>query len=231
MPKVVMLVFSLLLSGLAQAESAALLVYKVWERGIDPYISRILVTDDYVRMDEGDPHGSFTLFDRQQEIIYNVSTEDQSVLVINPGHVEIEKNAPLVLAEKRKIDPQAPKIADITPVDIELLANGELCEQITVAPGLMEAALDGLRELKQVLARVQAATIAGRPDGLQTACDLASNIHAPTRMLDFGLPIREQIQGRGQVLQDYAAEYAVDALLFEVPAGYRRMAMPIVVPI
>lgn len=220
------LILMLLLPGIVQAQSAALLVYKVWERGIDPYISRILVTPEYVRMDEGNPDGAYTLFDRQQEIIYSVSTDDRSVLVVNPGNVGIKPQVALLFSEKRSPDSQAPKVAGITPVDIELMANGELCAKISVLPGLMEQALEGLRELKQVLARAQAATLAGRPDELQTPCDLATHIHAPTRALDYGLPIQEQSGGQGQVLQDFSAKHPVDAGLFEIPQGYARMAMP-----
>lgn len=227
MPKIITLLLGLLLSGAAQAEPAALLVYKVWERGVDPYISRILVTPGYVRLDEGDPDGSYSLFDRQQEIIYNVSWENQSVLVINPGVVEIKQNTSLLLSEKRTLDAKAPKIAGVAPVDMELMANGKTCAKITVAPGLMQAALDGLRELKQVLARVQAATLAGRPSELHTPCDLATNIHAPTRTLDYGLPVREQSTGRGQVLQDFSSDHQIDPVLFDLPEGYARMAMPV----
>lgn len=229
MSKIMILI--LLLPVVVQAETAALLVYKVWERSVDPYITRILVTPDHVRMDEGAPNGDFTLFDRQQAIIYNVSAEDQSVLVINPGDVAVQPDQALVLSETREIDPKAPPIAGVSPVDMTLFANGEMCEQLTVAAGLMEPALVGLRELKQVLAKVQFATLVARPDELQTPCDLASNIHAPTRMLDFGLPIREQSEGRGQVLQDFAAEHDVDARLFALPEGYRQMEMSTIVSI
>ena len=70
--------------GAALADPAALLVYQVWERGIEPYTSRILVNPDYVRLDEGADGGGYTLFDRRQEILYTVSTRDRSILVMNP---------------------------------------------------------------------------------------------------------------------------------------------------
>ena len=217
---------SAITSGNAVAESAALLVYKVWEEGVDPYLTRILITEDHVRLDEGADQGDFTLFDRRQEIIYNVAMQDQSVLVIAPQLVEVPANPGLLLSEKDQVDEQAPKIAGVAPHNIELLANNEVCGQLVVVPGLMGDALEGLHEFKQVLARVQAATLAGRPEELQTPCDLASNIHAATRTVDFGLPIQERSEGRAQVLVDFAEEHEVDAGLFVIPEGFGRHSMP-----
>ena len=71
------------LSAGALGETASLLVYRVWEQGSDPYLSRVMVTPDYVRLDEGTDDGGYTLFDRQQEILYNVSPDDRSILVMD----------------------------------------------------------------------------------------------------------------------------------------------------
>lgn len=215
-----------LLSGGTLAQDSALLVYKVWEQGIDPYISRILVNDDFVRLDEGEDAGDFTLFDRSQEILYNVSHDNRSVLVINPQLVEVPDNPALILAERETVDEQAPQVAGIAPRNLELLANGEVCSRLVVVPGLMEEALEGLRDLKRVLARVQAATLVGRPEELQTPCDLATNVHAATRSLDHGLPINERSEGRAQMLLDFVEAQPADNSLFELPTEYDRASMP-----
>lgn len=213
--------------ALAFAEqSAAMLVYKVWERETPPYLSRMLITEDYVRLDEGIDTGDYTLFDRRQEIIYNVVHSNQTVLVIAPGDVEIPQEQALILTETSKIDQQAPQISGVSPLQVELLANGEVCSKLVVLPGVMEPALQGLRNLKQVLARVQVKTLSAMPAELQTACDLAMNIQAPTRSLDQGLPIQEIGLWRRQVLLDYAEQHSVADGLFELPSDYGRMSMP-----
>jgi len=226
MQKILIPLACLLASGLVQAESAALMVYKVWEQGAGVYFTRILVTDRHVRFDEGSDASDYTLFDRHQETIYNVSLEERSALVIEPRMDEVPETRSLILSEKRTVDETAPLIAGKKPVSVELLANGESCGTLVTVAGLMDAALQGLREFKQVLARVQAATLAAQPQELQTACDLASNIHAATRALDQGLPIEERSQGRTQLLVDFAPEHEVDARLFTVPEGFAEIHMP-----
>ena len=74
-----MLIFILFYSSLAFSERASLLVYKVWEKETPAYITRILVTEKYVRLDDGNDNGDFTLFDRKNKAVYNVSKEDKIV--------------------------------------------------------------------------------------------------------------------------------------------------------
>ena len=226
MQKVLIALLALSASSSALAADAALLVYKVWEQGAEPYITRMLITDAHVRLDEGQDQADYTLFDRDAGIIYNVSFEDQSVLVIEPELEQLPAASGLIFSENDAEDAVAPLVGGVRPHNVELLANGESCSKLVTLPGLMEPALKGLREFKQVLARVQAAGLAARPEQLQTPCDLAMNVHAATRTVDFGLPIREQSEGRAQALLDYAAVHAVDDALFRVPEDFNRQVMP-----
>ncbi len=207
------------------AEPAALLVYKVWEQGTDPYISRILVTSGHVRLDEGQDSGDFTLFDRAAGVVYSVSAEDHSVLVMAPDDTALPQQPALLLDATDEPDTEAPKVAGQTPHRVELLANGERCTTLTVLPDVMESALAGLRDMRRVLARVQARSLEAMPQEFQTACELASIVYAPTRSLDHGLPLSEQSPGRVQVLLDYVADYQADAGLFQLPQGYERIEM------
>jgi hypothetical protein len=226
MQKILIVLACLLASALAHAESASLLVYKVWEQGSDPYFARILVSDTHVRIDEGQEADDYTLFDRRAETIFNVSMEERSVLVMAPEMKTVPDNDTLILAEKKSAPEKAPMVAGKKPVSVELLANGESCGSVVVVAGLMEPALAGLRELKQVLARVHAQTQAAQPQELQTACDLAANIHAPTRTLDHGLPLEERSEGRTQLLMDFTENYEAPAGIFSIPEGFGHLSMP-----
>ena len=209
----------------AAAAQTALLVYQVWEQGIEPYISRIMVTEDHVRLDEGSDSGDFTLFDRGQEILYNVQVEDRSVLVMN-AEVPAEDESPgLILGHEVEADEGAPKVAGVQPKQVRLFANGELCSEMVVIEGVMEEALEGLRELKLNLARIQAATLEATPLDMRTPCDLAAHLYAPERSLEFGLPLQERSTGRSQSLVDFAADYEVDEALFRLPQGFSRRSM------
>ena len=230
MQKVVIAVVLALGAAVVQAQPAAMLVYKVWEPGSGPYFSRMLITPGHVRLDEGRSGQGYTLFDRRERIIYNVSDEEQSILVMDPPSLDPTARADLLLSETHEPDVQAPPIAGRQPIQVRLLANGEVCAEMVVVEGLMTGALDGLREFRQVLAQVQAATLGSRPAQLQTPCDLASNVYAPTRGLDFGLPIQERGAGRSQSLVDFNPLSEFDPQLFTLPERYDQVPMATLLP-
>jgi hypothetical protein len=94
-----------------------------------------------------------------------------------------------------------------------------------VIEGVMEEALDGLRELKLSLARIQARTLEATPLEMRTPCGLAANLYAADRSLNFGLPLQERGSGRSQSLVDFSPDHEVDAALFRLPAGFSRRSM------
>ena len=226
MQKILTTLLAWLAAAPALAVSADLLVYKVWEEGAEPYISRILVTPDHLRMDEGDDEGDFTLLDRRAGVVYNVSREDRSVLVMAPGEAPASLPSAVRLEVRDDPDPEAPRVGGVQPHRVELLADGESCGTLTVLPGRMPAALEGLRELRRVLARVQAASLAAAPPGVTGPCDRATAIQAPTWSLDHGLPLSERAPGRTQLLLDHEADSQVPDRLFRLPKDYRRIHLP-----
>lgn len=215
----------MLASGAALAGDAALLVYRVWETGIDPYASRILVTPAYLRLDEGRDDGSYSLFDRQQEILYTVSPEDRSVMVMHPAGPVPGEPAGLILHEEVETDERAPTVAGHRPTNVRLFANGELCSEMVVLDGAMDDAVEALTELKLALARVQARSLADLPLSARTPCDLAANVYAADRPLSFGLPIQERSAGRSQSLVDFTPDFDADDTLFEIPQEFSRRPM------
>ncbi|WP_078120662.1 hypothetical protein [Thiosocius teredinicola] len=225
MQKILITVSMLLAAVSAGAEQASLLVYQVWEKGSEPYISRVLVTPDYVRLDEGSGANGYTLFDRQQEILYNVSVDDQAILVMNPTADVPDKQPGLILQEEIKADEKAPAVAGQQPNNVRLLANGEECGHLVVIEGVMQDAIDGLSELKGVLARIQAATLQAMPLEMRTPCDMATNVYESDWTLRFGLPLHERSEGRSQSLVDFSDSFEVDAQTFELPANFSRRSM------
>lgn len=210
----------------AATQHSALLVYRVWEPGLDPYISRILVTPQFLRMDEGEGAMDYTLYDRQQKIIYNISSEDRTALVMNPPPMALKQPGSLTLEQRISSDAQAPKVAGLAPQNVSLLANGQVCRELVAVPGLMPEAVAAMRDFQQVLARVQAATLDAIPKDMQTPCDLADNVFAPLRALDHGLPIQEHSPTHSRSLVDFVADHPVDDSVFSIPKDYDRAPMP-----
>lgn len=225
MQKVLILFLFFGMAGRVVAGSASLLVYQVWETGIEPYLSRVIVNEDYVRLDEGEGGDGYSLYDRQQEILYNVVTEDQAILVMNPATALPEANEGLILQEQVTVDSNAPMVAGQRPREVKLLANGEVCSELVVIDGVMEDAVEGLSELKLTLARIQASTLENMPLEMRTPCSLSSNIYAADRSMRFGLPLQERSSGRSQSLVDFSDDFEPADDAFKLPADFARRPM------
>ena len=90
------------LSGLAAAKPADLLVYKVFEKGTEPYISRILITDQHIRLDEGAEQGNFTLYNRAEKTVYSIESTGKTILKLKPMATEVPSNYALILTEEKQ---------------------------------------------------------------------------------------------------------------------------------
>src|SRR5512139_3544337 len=71
--------------GVALAADMTVLRYVDQDPGGPPYASRILVTPDFMRMDSGEDEGDFTLLDRRQRRVINVSRDSGLAMVFAPG--------------------------------------------------------------------------------------------------------------------------------------------------
>lgn len=222
MRSIICLLMCLAATDVWAGKPAGLLVYRVWETGLEPYIGRILVTSGHVRLDEGQDHGGFTLFDREQGIIRNVSVEDKSVLVMRAAGKMHEPATELELSEKTEIDPDAPRVAGKQPKQLWLYTNGELCRELVTIQGVMTDAVAGLAEFRRALAIIQLSAGPVEP----SLCEQSEFLYASDRSLGFGLPLRDSYTGKSQVLLDFDQWYDAAPELFLVPASYREISMP-----
>jgi len=204
--------------------SSTMLLYQAREPGVGSYPSRILITDRYVRMDDGQDEGDYLVFDRKSRLISSVTQDDKTVFEI-PSR-EVTQEPPMELkrrSEKVKMKNDAPMVAGKQPQQHQLYVNDKLCYNVVVIPGMMDDAVAALRDFRQVLAGEHAKTIPRIPADMQEPCDLALNTFYADWQLQFGLPIQEWDEsGKGQVLMDYKQGIAVDEALFTLPEGYQH---------
>ncbi|WP_456405007.1 hypothetical protein, partial [Thiolapillus sp.] len=177
----VVVVFLLAVSTLLRAGEADLLVYQVKEPGVDNYISRILITSEYLRLDEGGASGeSYTIYDRRAKKIYNVDPLARTVFEMHPPGFQPEPPDEMLLDEKKATDPDAPRVAGQQPEKLQLRVNGETCRELVVVKDTMGAAVSALSELYQALARMQYPAV-GSPGYTQDNCELSEYVFAPQR--------------------------------------------------
>lgn len=227
MPKrtLLLLLTSLLATPLAAAEiEAQLLLYQGHEPGQQPFPSRILVTDEYLRLDDGIDNGDYVLFDRKQQHIASVTHGDGTVFEISSREVTTPSPMPLERrVEELSLPEGGPTIAGMKPRHRALYVNDTLCYNVIALPQVFEDAVSALRDYRRVLAGEQGKLLPTLPADMQQPCDLALNTFHPTWSLEYGLPIQEwDEQGKGQQLMDLREGVKVDSALFTLPEGYRH---------
>src|SRR5210317_2086350 len=54
------------------------------EPGVEPYQTRLIVTSDYMRFDDGENSVDFVLLDRKKDIIYSTNSGERTVMSVSP---------------------------------------------------------------------------------------------------------------------------------------------------
>lgn len=189
----------------------------------ESYPVRMLVNDQFLRIEDGDSRDGFILFDRNAKTVYSVSHMDKTTLVLRAQAVKLDAPKTFV----HKVERDAEKLPDVggkTVSHRRLFTNDELCFDVYAADGLLPEAVEALREYHRALAGEQAIMQASVPSGFQSACDLAEFVFLPARHLEFGFPVR-QISRAGVMRQlvDFKVGVPVEKGLFDIPAEYKQI--------
>jgi len=218
----------LMIGSSAHAEvKGTVLWYAEREAGIEPYRVRYIVTPGFMRSDEGDDKGGFVLFDRALRQIYSVVPQNRTILNID-GEGEVPQvPSTLSIEVRRSVDEKAPKVADKSPVTLELLADGELCYTAAIVPDHLQEAREALQEFALALAIQQSRTLAATPKEYQTPCFLARYLYATDFYLSQGISLLDWSEdGQRRELFDYQDGVELDAVLFELPDDFAIIKPP-----
>jgi len=212
----------LLTSGWSYAGvTGSILWYLEQEAGIEPYKVRYLVTEHFMRTDEGSGVDGFALFDRNTRQVYSVVPENRTALRIDGQGQLPEIPRYLDLSIKQHVNSEMPRIADRVPVTVELIAAGDLCYSAVVVPGFPGPARAAFQEFARSLAVQQMRTLANTPREYQTPCFLSRYLYAADFHVQQGIPLLEwNDRGERRELIDYQIGVQLDEHLFELPDGY-----------
>jgi hypothetical protein len=212
---------------IAETLQAQRLQFEVTEAGQASYLSRMLVTAEKLRIDEGRDATDFILFDRAKRIIYSVNHEENTILVINPkSDDQADAHRPDIKLQAKDVG-EAPLVAGRKAQHWALQVNGRPCQQAMVLPEMMSNSVAAQSEYLATLAEQHKLTLSGIPMGYRDVCADAIQVYAPSALLDKGLPLRLwDVNGNQQMLTDYAESESVSTDLFTLPEGYTKRAMP-----
>ncbi len=211
-------------AGLAEPTGTTMLTFVEYENNVEPYQTRLIVTDRFMRFDDGEGSRDFVLFDRKKDIIYSIDSDEQTVMAVNRQHVDITPPFELKLEHKQLPGlKDAPSIAGLKPRHYQFSANGEICYDVIAVDGLMPDVVDAMQGFHDILAADSKVTFNNIPADLHNACDMSMSTFAVARHLKFGFPIQEwSTNGDGRSLIDYQENYQADASLFEIPENMKH---------
>lgn len=207
----------------SQTVPATVLHFLEQEAGVEPYRTRMLVTADYLRIDDGNANSDFTLYSRRDRVIYSVTAGDKMVLKIQPVRAT-STPAPGLKHTAVEVTEKVPVVGGRPVKHWRLKTNSDTCYDLHAAEGLLPGAVVALREFIETLSWDQVRSLTYTPKELQTPCHLANNVYAAVRYLDYGMPVRRaDMTGRVSELVDYAEAFPAEAALFELPASFRQV--------
>jgi hypothetical protein len=213
--------------GVKTSTGATLLNFVEFEKSVEPYATRLIVTGQHMRFDDGEGSKDFVLYDRQKDVIYSVNSAEQTIMAVHQKEIELNPPFELKLTHT-KLDnlKDAPTIAGQQAQHYQFSANGERCYDVIAVQGLMPDVVIALREFSELLASDSKVTFNTLPADLQKPCDISMNTFAPGRHLEFGFPIQEwSMNGSGRSLLDYQLDYQPDEALFILPESYRQFTV------
>src|SRR5512139_2042956 len=203
--------------GVAHAADMTVLRFVDQDPGGPPYATRILVTPDFMRMDSGEDEGDFTLLDRRQRLVINVSRDSRLAMVFAPGTLP-----PKPAGWKARLDAREPARGGRR---FTLTVRGVVCSEGIAVRHALDAAR-AMAEMKSILAATQYRVWEGSPRELRHDCDLANQVWNAGDTLTLGLPLEErEFTGRSRTLDSETVQ-PVNPALFHVPDGMTRINAP-----
>jgi hypothetical protein len=187
------------------------------------YPVRMLVSEKFLRIEDGDTQDGFIVFDRTARTLYSVSHAAKSTLVLRARPVTL--SAPKQFEHRVEREKETlPPVDGRTVTHYRLLTNRERCFDVYAAEGLLPEAVAALREYHETLAGEQAVMQTNLPSGMQSACDLADQVFAPARYLAHGFPVRQVNRaGVTRQLVSYKRDVPVENGIFDLPKDYKQI--------
>lgn len=210
----------------AALQAGVMLVYREQEAGLEPYTTRIIVTPDHLRIDDGVASDDFVLLDRSRRVIYSVNSADGTVITIPWADRPLEPPIALETVREELTLGDAPGIAGHRPVHHRYTVNGETCVDVIAVPGLADDAALAMGEYREVLASEHRRLLPMVPADQHRACDLVRNVFDPGLASAVGVPLQQwDATGYRRSLTGFELDFQGPPGLFRLPAGYRQTTL------
>lgn len=229
MKKLALLAISIVLFSCAKKEqSDTLLLFMEQENGIEPFQTRMIISKNFLRIDDGEGSNSFVLYDNDKKVVYSTMPDEARVMAVHEKKLKkgevFESPFPLVhsVKEMPKMK-EAPEINGEVAKHYQLITNDKICYDVVAIKNLMPQVVKRLTEFYNHMATDSIVTFNNMPADLHDACDMTATTFKPARQFAFGFPIQEWgKRDYSRSLIDYDENYKADPKLFVLPEGYQH---------
>lgn len=214
----------------ANAESsldAYELIYEEQETGTDAYRVKFTVTSNYLRIDQLGDLSGYVIYDDKKYVIYSVSHQDESVLVV-PEYEYKKPDLSKMVDIEYYILPDAPKISGKSTYNYRVTSSDnskEKCMDVLLAEGLLKDVAAIFSSYQKILTGQQSRLLKATPMEYQSSCFLSDQVFNEGDYYQKGLPIQEwHSNGKSRLLMSYR-EVKVDPIIFQLENSYRRYSL------
>jgi len=228
---IALMILAILTSCSTPPQGDTLVLFMEQEKGVDPYQTRMIITKNFVRVDDGEGAKSFVLFDRNKKVVYSINPEEKTIMAVHEKKTEngMKIEPPFKLEQSFKEMPvmkDAPAIDGMHAKHYQLLTNNQVCYDVVAIKGLMPGVVTALTEFHKHLALDSLQTFNNITADLHNACDMSMTTFAPARQFQFGFPIQEWGNHEyARSLIDYKTNYKAAPTLFDFPQGYKHYSV------
>jgi len=195
------------------------------EEGIDPYPVRMLITSNYLRMDEGSMSDNFLLYDRKSRDIFSITHPNRRIMKI-PYRKGLSQNTDTINFGQHEMRTEGmPEFGGRQPRHMAFSANEKTCYEVIAVSGVLDDAVDAIRGYLLTLAGEQITNLNKTPVEFRTDCLLSNLIYQPVKHLDYGFPLREwDYKGYVRELVSYDNQ-SVETALFTLNPDYQMFQL------
>lgn len=187
---------------------------------------RLIITDNFLRIDDGKDSNDYVLFHRKNKIIYNVVEDDKSVMVIRPklkSYDAIKSIKWEINSQQSNAVMRSEKTSTNSVMHYEIRLDGKKCYNVVSIDNFLSDELNAIKEYRRSLANELYSNF--RPEEGER-CYEAINILDPLHHLQFGFPIREwSAYGYQRFLVNYNENIIFPESLFTVPKNYMQFSL------
>jgi len=186
----------------------------------------MMVSDRYIRIDDGEQSDGYVLFDRYKKRIFSVVNENESILVVDPIYPHQDVPDDLQIRSELLAMDEAPLISGVKPSYYQFHANDTLCYHLVAAEGFLPEVTKALQDYQLILAAQQQETLESTPEELQTPCFLANYVYAPIVYISKGFPLEQWDEtGYHRSLSSVKDDVSVDPSVFMLPENYEYFSI------